>query len=104
MARCEFLYRTGLPCPSCGMTTSFSHMAHGQPLASVYVQPMGAVLCVLTAAAFWVSSYMVFTGRPVLRLLRLVPARYYLLPLMFFAIAAWGWKIYIHTHGMDGWG
>jgi hypothetical protein len=86
------------------MTTSFSHMAHGQPAASFYVQPMGAVLCVLTATAFWVSSYMLVTGRPVLRLMRLVPTRYYLLPLMFFAIAAWGWKIYIHTHGIDGWG
>jgi hypothetical protein len=104
LARCEFLARTHLPCPSCGMTTSFSFMAHGQPLASFYVQPMGAVLAILTAAAFWVSLYIALTGRPVLRLLRLVPAHYYLLPLMFFAIAAWGWKIFIHTHGMDGWG
>jgi hypothetical protein len=104
MARCDFLEKTGLPCPACGMTTSFSFMAHGQPLASMYVQPMGAVLVVLTAAAFWVSLYILVTGRPVLRLLQVVPSRYYLLPLMFFALAAWGWKIYIHTQGLDGWG
>ena len=27
MPRCEFEYRTGIPCPSCGMTTSFAHFA-----------------------------------------------------------------------------
>jgi hypothetical protein len=39
---CQFLDSTGLPCPSCGMTTSFTWFARGNLLASVYVQPMGA--------------------------------------------------------------
>jgi hypothetical protein len=103
LVRCEFLARTGIPCPSCGMTTSFSHFAHGNILASIYVQPMGAALALLTAAGFWVSLYIAITGKPALRLMRLIPARYYLLPLMFLAVAAWGWKIFIHLHGIDGW-
>jgi hypothetical protein len=104
MPRCEFAYRTGIPCPSCGMTTSFAHFARGNIAASFYVQPMGFVLAVLTSAAFWVSLYMGITGKPVHLLLRIIPSSYYLLPLMFFAIAAWGWKIFIHWRGIDGWG
>jgi hypothetical protein len=104
MPRCEFHYRTGVPCPSCGMTTSFAHFARGNLIASFYVQPMGFLLAVATSAAFWVSLYMGITGKPVLLLLRIIPPGYYLLPLMFFAIAAWGWKIFIHWRGIDGWG
>jgi len=101
--RCEFLDRTGLPCPSCGMTTSFSLFVRGRMLGSFYVQPMGFVLAVATAASFWIALYIAVTGRPALRLMRLVPGRYYLIPLMFFGVAAWGWKIFIHLKGIDGW-
>ena len=101
--RCLWIEMWNLPCPGCGMTTSFAHFAHGQLLGSFYVQPMGMVLAVLTTAAFWVGLYMAFTGKPALRLLKIVPARYYFLPLMLFGVAAWGWKMYIHLHGMDGW-
>jgi hypothetical protein len=100
---CEFLARTGIPCPTCGMTTSFSHFVRGNVAASLYVQPMGTVLATLTAATFWAAAYMAITGLPVLRLLRILPARYYFLPLMFLAVAAWGWKIFIHLQGIDGW-
>jgi hypothetical protein len=100
---CEFLQRTGLPCPSCGMTTSFSLFAHGRLLSSLYVQPMGFALAIGAAGGFWIGLYIALTGRPALRLMRLIPARYYALPLMLFAIAAWGWKIFIHLKGIDGW-
>jgi hypothetical protein len=100
--RCEFLYRTGMPCPSCGMTTSFSLFARGRLASSLYVQPMGFVLAVLTAAAFWIAFYIAITGKPALRLLTPIRPRYYLLPMMIFAVAAWGWKIFIHMRGIDG--
>jgi hypothetical protein len=100
---CEFLARTGIPCPTCGMTTSFSHFARGNIAASLYVQPMGTVLATLTAATFWAAAYMALTGLPVLRLLQILPLRYYFIPLMGAAIAGWAWKIFIHLHGIDGW-
>src|SRR5215213_6838704 len=55
---CQFLKRTGLPCPSCGMTTSFAWFVRGNALASLYVQPMGFVLAVLVAAAAWTAGYI----------------------------------------------
>jgi hypothetical protein len=102
---CAFLDRTGLPCPSCGMTTSFSWFARGNVLASLYVQPMGTVLAVLAAATVWGGLYVAATGRPIYRLFELLPRPNYLflLPLLAFGVAAWGWKIFIHVKGVDGW-
>jgi hypothetical protein len=100
---CQFLDSTGLPCPSCGMTTSFAWFAHGNLVASVYVQPMGAALAIIAAACVWGGLYVALTGRPVYRLLRLLPGRYYALPLLGLAVLAWAWKIMIHLNGLDGW-
>ena len=100
---CQFLDSTGLPCPSCGMTTSFTWFARGNLLASVYVQPMGAALAAIAAACVWGGFYVAATGRPVYRLLRLMPGRYYLLPLLALGVVGWGWKILIHLNGLDGW-
>jgi hypothetical protein len=101
---CQFLKRTGLPCPSCGMTTSFAWYARGNALASLYVQPMAFLLALLFTAAVWAGAYIALTGKPAHRLLRLIPSRYYLLPIMLFAALAWGWKMFIHVRGIDGWG
>jgi hypothetical protein len=100
---CQFLDSTGLPCPSCGMTTSFTWFARGNLAASIYVQPMGAALAAIAAGCVWGGLYVALTGRPVYRLLRLMPGRYYLLPLLALGVLAWGWKILIHLTGRDGW-
>ena len=101
---CQFYKRTGLPCPSCGMTTSFAWYVRGNVVASFYNQPMGFVLAVLATATVWGGGYIAITGKPAHRLMRLIPPRYYLLPLMLFAAVAWGWKMFIHLRGIDGWG
>ena len=103
MNACQFLAQTGLPCPSCGMTTSFAWFVRGNLLASLYVQPMGTVLAAMTAIAFWAALYIGLTGKPFARLMRMIPPRYYVVPLLAWALAAWGWKIFIHLHGIDGW-
>ena len=100
---CNFLALTGLPCPSCGFTTSWAHFTKGNLLASFYVQPMGALLALLAAACVWAGFYIALTGQPAHRLLRLIPARYTLLPLLIIGALAWGWKILIHLNGIDGW-
>jgi hypothetical protein len=85
------------------MTTSWSWFVRGNVRASLYVQPMGTLLALMASWCVWVSFYVAITGRPVYRLLRVVPGRYYCVPLVALAIAAWGWKIYIHLAGRDGW-
>jgi hypothetical protein len=48
---CTFYWVTGWPCPSCGMTTSFSHLAHGDMGESLRSNPAGTLLaaCALIA-------------------------------------------------------
>ena len=57
---CNFYRLTELPCPFCGMTTAFAHMARGQALEALSAQPAGAlgfVVCLL--------SLMIVTGAAV---------------------------------------
>lgn len=100
---CGFLQRTGLPCPSCGMTTSFAWFVRGNLFASFYVQPMGAVLAALCGMCVWAGAYVAISGRPAYRMLAMIPSRYHVWPLLVLALAAWGWKMFIHLHGVDGW-
>ncbi|HWE02923.1 MAG TPA: DUF2752 domain-containing protein [Tepidisphaeraceae bacterium] len=100
---CAFLQRTGVPCPGCGMTTSFSWFVRGNLAASVYVQPMGALLAAVSCSAIWISMYVAVTGRPVYRLIALAPSELLFgLPLAV-GLLAWAWKICIHLAGHDGW-
>jgi len=68
LGTCSFLEATAHPCPVCGMTTSFAHMAHAQPLQAVAVQPFGTALFLLTVAVALVA--VADLVRPQQRLLR----------------------------------
>jgi hypothetical protein len=100
---CQFLARTGIPCPSCGMTTSFAWFVRGNLLASFYVQPMGLALAVIVSLTFWLALYMAISAKPAWRLVAMIPAKYWLIPAMALAVFSWGWKIFIHLRGIDGW-
>jgi hypothetical protein len=45
---CNFYYMTGLPCPACGMTTSFALLMHGDLPNSLRANAVGTLL-----AGFW---------------------------------------------------
>ena len=49
---CTFYEITGIPCPSCGMTTSFSHFVHGNLAGSLGANPVGTLLA--AAGVLWV--------------------------------------------------
>ena len=85
------------------MTTSFSWFARGHLPASFYVQPMGALLALAAACTVWGGAYVALTGRPLHRLVYVLPARACLIGILGFAIAAWGWKVFIRLRGLDGW-
>lgn len=40
---CTFFWVTGIPCPSCGMTTSFSHVMHGNLVSALRSNWPGAL-------------------------------------------------------------
>jgi hypothetical protein len=103
LQRCEFEARTGLPCPSCGFTTSVSYFAHGNIAASIYLQPMGFLIACAFAVGVWTGGYIAWTGRPVHRLVAMMPWRVSLMLLLTVAIGGWAWKIGIHLTGHDHW-
>ncbi len=90
---CSFVLTSGLPCPTCGMTTSFAHMMHLQPLAAFKVQPAGAIFCLATIVVFWYSIYIVAVGRAVrINWYRIGPVRF-MLAIGFILLAGWGYKL-----------
>ena len=67
---CGMKQRTGLPCPTCGMTTCVLAFARGEVLTAFYVQPAGAFLCsLIVVVAFFafltalLGIYFCFLGR-----------------------------------------
>lgn len=59
---CGWVVGMGIPCPSCGMTTSFAHAADGNLLGALRVQPAGALLALGTAMVFVLSVWVLATG------------------------------------------
>ncbi len=58
---CGFKMRTGLTCPTCGMTTAVLAFARGKVLTAFYVQPAAGLLCsALIVGAFFAFLIAVF--------------------------------------------
>lgn len=96
LQQCQFLVRTGLPCPSCGMTTSFTHFVRGQFWTSFYVQPAGLALAIVTTMLFWACLYIAATGCPVHRLLGMIPTTMWMMALFGVGLFGWAWKIFFY--------
>ncbi len=103
LSSCAFLDTYGLPCPGCGMTTSFAWFVRGNIVASLYVQPMGCLLALLTTATILIGGYIAITGVPLHRVFLLVASRYYLFAFFAIGMIGWGWKMYVVVRGIDGW-
>lgn len=54
---CPFRSLTGLPCPSCGLTTSFSHAAHFDFSAALVAQPFGVVVFLIVLS--WIPASLI---------------------------------------------
>jgi hypothetical protein len=89
---CGFKQRTGLPCPTCGMTTATLAFSQGKIFDAFYIQPAGGLLCCLMVlTAFLALIIAVFGVYP--RFLRNffaeVKLRYMILALLIIIAAAW---------------
>jgi hypothetical protein len=61
---CTFKQLTGLPCPSCGMTTSFALLVRGDVWHSLQANSVGTVLAVFCLALIPWSLACAIRGRP----------------------------------------
>lgn len=62
MGECLMLHVTGYPCPMCGMTTTFTLLAHFRPIDAALNQPFGPFLFSATVVAAVVGGHDLLTG------------------------------------------
>jgi hypothetical protein len=55
---CLFLHFTGIPCPNCGLTTSFAYAARFDLFSSLITQPFGLIALFLTIFAIPFSIFL----------------------------------------------
>ena len=63
---CGFLVTTGLPCPGCGLTTSFSHMVRLEVVGAARANPFGVALFLVTFFTIPIAAIGLVRGLPVL--------------------------------------
>jgi hypothetical protein len=61
---CQFLMLTGLPCPSCGMTTSFALLVRGDAVSALRANSVGVLLAVFCLALIPWSLASLFCKEP----------------------------------------
>jgi len=90
---CGFVVMTGLPCPTCGMTTAFAHTIRGQLVQALHAQAAGLLLALATLGVGGVALMALITGRrPALNWYRINPVHVVWATCGLF-VAAWAVKI-----------
>jgi hypothetical protein len=90
---CGFLYRLGMPCPSCGMTTAFSEVMHGRLWRGFQAQPAGGLLCIVTMMSAFLSAVVLATGRRIVVPWYRIEPRWILLIGLGLLLGSWSYKI-----------
>jgi hypothetical protein len=91
---CGFLTVTGYPCPSCGLTTSFSHFVRGDWLDAIRTQPFGFVLFVTLLVMSVIAVYALAKKIPLSHFLDSVFFERLQVTLFFLFFLSWFYKIY----------
>ena len=89
---CGFKQRTGLPCPTCGMTTAMLAFAQGRILEAFYIQPACGLLCsvmVIAAILAFIIAVFGIYFRFIERFFTEVKLRYMILALIIIIAAGW---------------
>ena len=92
MPPCSFMRNSGLPCPTCGMTTAFSNVVRGRFIAAFLAQPAGMVFCLATMGIFLFSLYVSISGWTIWINWDRISTRL-MLGLGLLIAAGWGFKI-----------
>jgi hypothetical protein len=93
LPQCAFVFCLGYPCPACGMTTAWAHVARGDAVAGLHANISGAVAALLAMAAvpWWLACAA--TGRWLLWRASDRAAMMTILALVLVALGQWGWRL-----------
>lgn len=95
---CGLVATFGVPCPSCGFTTTFTLAAHGRLLRAFINQPFGLLLFVGTVLAVPIGVVGATKGVSWLLLMDRLPLGRIVLVTFLLWGAAWGYKCWIVAH------
>lgn len=90
---CGWVIAFDRPCPTCGMTTAFSHAVRGGLSEAFVIQPMGTLLALTAAAVFWAGVHVLVTGVRLDRLVSPLLSPRVLWIAAALAAMAWGYKL-----------
>ncbi len=90
---CGMLQATGLPCPTCGVTTAFALAAHGRLGAALVTQPLGLALFGLALGGAVALAGALATGRSLLMALTPERVAWTGLALVLLLLASWTYKL-----------
>ncbi len=96
---CNFQVVTGLPCPFCGMTTAFAHMARGRLQSAFLAQPLGVLGFVATLLLLPVAAGAVISGKNLIGATLRLPWKRLGWLLAVLALASWLFKIGVTVNG-----
>jgi len=96
LPECSWITMMDMPCPSCGMTTAFTHATDGHLLAAADAQPLGFVLALVAAATVILGTHGAVTGAPLLLVIQRSIPRSFPFWLIGAGMLAWGWKLLSH--------
>jgi hypothetical protein len=94
---CSFLEVTGVPCPSCGMTTSFALLMHADVLGSLRANCVGTLLALFCLCLIPWAVLSVARGRALLvrdlerATVVVIMALLILMTLRWGIVVGWGW-------------
>ena len=93
---CGWVAAADIPCPTCGMTTAWSHTVRGQLPSAWMAQPLGMLLA-LTAFAVAIGAFITaISGISFQSLLYRYSPTKVIIVIASLAILSWAFKILIH--------
>lgn len=93
---CMFEAFTHIPCPGCGLTTSFAYMAHGRVFSAFGAHLMGPELFLMTLAVALAAPWAVRRALPVLWVLSLPGTTVALSVTLFAGMVTLAWRLAHH--------
>jgi Protein of unknown function (DUF2752) len=91
---CFFHQMTGLPCPTCGMTTSFAHTVRLHFYEAFVAQPFGFLACLITASLIPASLVLMRRRVPWMKVMTARGSNTVMYVLIVFFLVAWVYKIW----------
>lgn len=96
LPKCGWILAANIPCPTCGMTTAYSHAVRGEIPSAFFAQPMGLLLAILTMLIVFGGFFSLITGYSFTWLQYQFPPSKVFIVFVVLTLASWGLKILIH--------